>query len=106
MSMSEIESNFEHLKETRGWTVEGDTVDMSKTLEQNGIDALSIAKRKAAARGVPTGIVDGTISMNDLMSYLKSVDPGEVLGARLYIKLTDWVGKIAELLDIPLDDPQ
>jgi hypothetical protein len=49
---------------------------------------------------VPERFLDGTASMQELLTFLQSIDPKDIpMGD--YVKLTDWIGKLADALNIP-----
>jgi hypothetical protein len=49
---------------------------------------------------VPERFLDGTASMQELLTYLQGINPKDMLMGD-YVKLTEWVSRLAEALDIP-----
>lgn len=89
---------MERPEDREQWTVEGSTIEMS---HQNG--QVDVAAQQQALMGgsIVERIRDGSATMNELLLFLQTTDPGETLPGRVYLKLADWLGKVAELLDLP-----
>ncbi len=59
-----------------------------------------LEKQATGAPRVPERFLDGTASMQELLTFLQSIDPKNIpMGD--YMRLTDWVGKLADALNIP-----